>query len=151
MPRSRGDTRNGKRPGRQRGSGAASAPTVPYQAFLEGAIGDAAHRAAVARVLRDPEHPHFARLTQWADAVVNGLPVRRVEVKDVTPQRQLTGDEAAQRVVGMLPNLVALSSPELQQGLLAALHLALGELPRARRQEIEVLPGIGGYVEPTQG
>lgn len=83
-------------------------------------------------IIRDKDHAQWLGAMKLALAYANGygLPVQRVEAKDTTPQRQMTGDEAVTLLLEAARKIKGLQ-PEAQAAVLRRLQLLTDGTPDA--------------------
>ena len=108
-------------PGNKGGPG--TVPTA-YKIWLGAMLDSEKHRKAFAKALEDEKSPQFIAATKHAAAYAHGMPTQAIEVKDTTPDREMTGEEIGRRVLATLPGLIQTLPRDVQERaqLLAALN-----------------------------
>lgn len=77
-----------------------------YKMWLAHLLTSEKHRQAFTATLEDASHPQFLAATKHAAAYAHGMPTQAIEVKDTTPDREMTGEDVRQRLLGSIPILL---------------------------------------------
>lgn len=114
----------GLRRGNPGNKGGVGGPSKPYRIFLADLLASEKHREAFKQTIEDKDSPAFMAATKHAAAYTEGLPTQAIEVKDTTPDKEMTGEDIMRRVLRSIPILLQSATPPERALLLAGIQEA---------------------------
>jgi hypothetical protein len=77
-----------------------------YKLWLASLLDSEKHRKEFAATMEDRNTPAFIAATKHAAAYAHGMPTQAIEVKDTTPDKEMTGEDVRRRLLGAVPALI---------------------------------------------